>query len=262
MLTEHSIYTRERKEEIIKARWVKDYFKDIWIRFFYTLSRCTYENATRVVTLFQKNTAIKAEIGCPEEKISVVPNGIDVEEFSRIPDERSETVLRIGAMLRVVPIKDVKTMLQSFDYVASKVENCEFLIMGSTEEEPSYYDECKELAKELRLRNVVFTGVVDVRDYLGRIDILVLSSIGEGQPLAVLEGMTNRIPYVMTNVGSCGELLHGSNDGFVGPPDGLCQYGQSDRPPVPTAGASASYGPKRVSACLFSLYKRPLHREV
>lgn len=214
VLTEHGIYTREREEEIIKARWVKDYFKDIWIRFFYTLSRCTYENATRVVTLFQKNAEIEAEIGCPEEKISVVPNGIDVEEFSRIPDERSKTVLRIGAMLRVVPIKDVKTMLQSFAYVASKVENCEFLIMGSTEEEPSYYDECKELAKELRLRNVVFTGAVDVRDYLGRIDILVLSSISEGQPLAVLEGMASRIPCVTTNVGSCGELLHGSNDGF------------------------------------------------
>ena len=36
----------------------------------------------------------------------------------------------------------------------------------------------------------------------------------EGQPLAVLEGMASRRPFVSTDVGSCRELLYGSNDDF------------------------------------------------
>ncbi|TXC74923.1 DUF3492 domain-containing protein, partial [Metabacillus litoralis] len=42
VLTEHGIYTREREEEIIKASWIKGYFKDIWIDYFYNLSNCAY----------------------------------------------------------------------------------------------------------------------------------------------------------------------------------------------------------------------------
>src|SRR5690606_33529735 len=41
LLTEHGIYSREREEEIIKANWVKGYFKDLWIQYFYRLSHCS-----------------------------------------------------------------------------------------------------------------------------------------------------------------------------------------------------------------------------
>lgn len=48
----------------------------------------------------------------------------------------------------------------------------------------------------------------------GKIDIMVLSSISEGQPLALLEGMAGRKPFVTTDVGSCRELLEGNDDGL------------------------------------------------
>ena len=38
LLTEHGIYTREREEEIIRAKWVVPSFKKQWISFFYMLS--------------------------------------------------------------------------------------------------------------------------------------------------------------------------------------------------------------------------------
>lgn len=42
LLTEHGIYTREREEELIRAKWVLPAFKKQWIRFFYVLSDLIY----------------------------------------------------------------------------------------------------------------------------------------------------------------------------------------------------------------------------
>ena len=42
----------------------------------------------------------------------------------------------------------------------------------------------------------------------------MLSSVSEGQPFAILEGMAAKRPYVSTNVGSCRELLEGNDDEF------------------------------------------------
>ena len=48
-------------------------------------------------------------------------------------------------------------------------------------------------------------------------DLLLLSSISEGQPLAMLEGMAAGIPYVATNVGNCRAMLEGEDGDTLGP---------------------------------------------
>ena len=73
------------------------------------------------------------------------------------------------------------------------------------------------LVKELELDNVVFTGRIDVRDYLGRMDMTILTSISEGQPLTILESYAARKPVIATDVGNCRELIYGEND-TVTPP--------------------------------------------
>ena len=52
-----------------------------------------------------------------------------------------------------------------------------------------------------------------MREYLPKLDLLMLTSISEGQPLALLEGMAAGKPFVCTDVGACRELLLGE-DGF------------------------------------------------
>ena len=54
LLTEHGIYTREREEEIIRAKWVEKAFKGQWIKFFYMLSDLIYDRAFRVTSLFTR----------------------------------------------------------------------------------------------------------------------------------------------------------------------------------------------------------------
>lgn len=214
LLTEHGIYTREREEEIIKADWIKGYFKDIWIDYFYSLSQCAYEYANGVTTLFEGSRQIQIELGCPVEKTYTIANGIDVGKFHTQNRKRIEGGVYIGAVVRVVPIKDIKTMIQSFYIVQQEIEDSYFYIIGPYEEDVEYYDECLEMAESLGIRNLVFTGAVNVQEYLSFLDILVLSSISEGQPLVILEGLAMGIPFVATDVGSCAELLIGDFDEF------------------------------------------------
>ncbi|RAP73979.1 GT4 family glycosyltransferase PelF [Paenibacillus montanisoli] len=214
LLTEHGIYSREREEEIIKADWVKGYFKDIWIEYFYTLSACAYQYADQVITLFNRNREIQIELGCEEEKIQIIPNGVGVADFAGLPAKPAGEPLWIGGLVRVVPIKDIKTMILSFQYVKYEVPDAKFFIMGPYEEDLEYYEECLQLIESLQLKDVIFTGSVDIKDYIGKMDVLVLTSISEGQPLAVLEGMAAGKPFVTTDVGSCKELLYGADDEY------------------------------------------------
>ncbi|PLT32605.1 GT4 family glycosyltransferase PelF [Bacillus sp. V5-8f] len=216
LLTEHGIYTREREEEIIKSDWVKGHFKNLWTEYFYKLSHCTYHFSDQVISLFNKNKEIQVEIGCAEEKITIIPNGINPSDFENLAPkvEEDQEFINIGAIVRIVPIKDIVTMLQSFAIVKQEVKNARFFIFGPTEEDPEYYEECVQLVESLGINDVIFTGAVNIKEYVGKMDLLVLSSISEGQPLAVLEGLASKKPFVCTDVGSCSELLYGRNDGI------------------------------------------------
>ena len=209
LLTEHGIYSREREEEIIKADWVKGEFKDLWIRYFYTLSSAIYNGADEVITLFHRNKEIEVELGCAEEKISIIPNGVEIGDYTELEAPPDDGIIRIGAIVRVVAIKDIKTMIHSFALVEKEIPKAELYIMGPVNEEKMYYEECLQLVASLGVNNIIFTGQVSVKEYIGKMDMVVLTSISEGQPLAILEAMANGKPVVATNVGSCKELLLG-----------------------------------------------------
>ena len=216
IITEHGIYSREREAEIIKSDWVKTDFKGIWIRYFYYLARLSYNSAGRLYTLFGHNGQIAADLGCAPEKINIVPNGVHMDRFAHIPALADHGgPIRIGAVVRVVPIKDILTLLRAFAIVKREMKDAELYVMGGLEEDPEYVAVCHRTVRMLGLEDVVFTGSIPVADYLERMDILVLSSISEGQPLAVLEGFSAHRPYVTTDVGCCRELIYGdANDDF------------------------------------------------
>jgi len=217
VLTEHGIYTREREEELIKSDWVQGYFKDIWIKYFKSLSSSIYASADQVVTLFKKNKEIQIELGCNRKKIQVIHNGIDISKFKSIKKVDKERFL-VASIARIVPIKDIKTMIQAFALVNEKIDNVDFLIMGPTDENEEYYQECHDYMTAMDVKNVSFTGRVDIKDYLGKIDVHVLSSISEGQPLTVLETLACKIPNVTTNVGDCEAMIKGiDEDDHYGP---------------------------------------------
>lgn len=218
ILSEHGIYTREREEDIIRSNWVAGEFKEPWIAFFKKLSFTAYQQSSVVTTLFEANRALQIELKCPPEKIAVIPNGVNVRDFDACLNKKEGGPVTLGAVLRVVPIKDVKTMLLAFDIVKRAAPEARLKIMGNCEEDPVYYQECTEFLEELGTRDVEFLGLVNIKEHLPEVDLLLLSSISEGQPLAILEGMAAGIPYVTTNVGDCRALLEGEReDDHFGP---------------------------------------------
>ena len=221
-LTEHGIYAREREEDILKSKWVEKDFKKIWIDYFYFLSKIAYKYSDQIISLFEYNRNLQLLLGAPKEKTKIISNGIDVKRLSNI--EKVDTgKFIVGSLLRIVPIKDVKMMIKSFKIVAEKIENIELYLLGPYEEDLEYYKECQELINDFDLKDkVLFTGRVDIKDYLGKFDIFLISSISEGQPLALLEAMAAKIPVIATDVGDCRGVLTYHKDigagGIIVPP--------------------------------------------
>ena len=215
MISEHGIYTREREEEIIKASWVAGVYKNIWIEQFKKMSLLAYDQADIVTSLYARARQLQLELGCPAEKTRVTPNGIDVERLADLPGktEEDKKMIHIGAVLRVTPIKDVKTMIQAFAFAKKKVDRLKLWIMGPCDEDEQYAKECFDLVEALNVKDVVFTGRVDIRDYLGRMDFTILTSISEGQPLTILESYAAHKPVIATDVGNCRELIYGDKEG-------------------------------------------------
>lgn len=223
LLTEHGIYTREREEEIIRADWVVPSFKDRWIRFFYLLSEEIYRRAFRVTSLFHNARKTQIDMGCDADKCLVIPNGIQFDRFKEIPLKTDDGWVDIGAVVRLAPIKDVKTMIYAFFELHERLPRVRLHIMGGVDDE-EYGAECHALVDTLGVRDLIFTGRVNVVEYMEKLDFAILTSISEGQPLSVLESLAARRPCVTTEVGCCRELLEGAPGddfgvaGFVTPP--------------------------------------------
>jgi len=226
LLTEHGIYTHERKIEISKAKWIHSeedkimratrtlgFFKEAWIKKFETLSKLTYDYADKIVTLFEGNRKMQIEGGADPSKISIIPNGVDVLEEQLTLHREKETTKNIGFIGRVVSIKDVKIFIRAMKILKERMKDIKVFILGSGDEEPEYFNECKTLTQMLQLEdNITFTGNVNVEDYYPMLDAVVLTSISEGQPLTILEAMSYGIPIVASDVGACRELIYGKDE--------------------------------------------------
>ena len=224
MVTEHGIYTKERRIEIAQAAWLYEkevefikattelgFFKDWWMRYFEFMSKLTYAYSDKITTLYEGNRKSQIADGAEARKISIIPNGVDAGAFCKIADGRKRRKRRTLAFVgRIVPIKDVKTLIRACKIIVEQLPDVQILLIGPQEEETEYFQECSILIKTMGLeKHIVFTGHVDMKAYYPTIDVVLLTSISEAQPLVILEAGSCGIPTVATDVGSCRELLEG-----------------------------------------------------
>jgi polysaccharide biosynthesis protein PelF len=222
VLTEHGIYAKERRIELLQATWIKDdgdqadfggigYFRQMWIGFFEALARMSYAAADPIVALFEGNRQRQIKDGATAARTRVVPNGIDLERFSALRSRRPDEIPRVlGLIGRVVPIKDIKTFIRSIRVAVASMPDLEGWIIGPEDEDKSYAEECHHLVASLSLeKHVKFLGFQKVEDILPKIGLNVLTSISEAQPLVVLEAFAAGVPSVSTDVGCVRELIEG-----------------------------------------------------
>lgn len=227
LLNEHGIYTNERRVEIMLADWLQPGpgrtlsvdrqhrdLRDLWTDMFGSFSRACYAAAQRIVTLYEGNTVLQVLDGADPAKLQVIPNGVAVPAAPPVEvrdiDKEPPTVALIG---RVVPIKDVKTFLRACALLREFVPNVRVWILGPTSEDPEYFEECRHLAAHLDLEATVsFKGQVVLSEYWSRLDVVVLTSVSEAQPLVILEAAAMGLPSVATDVGACREMILGRPD--------------------------------------------------
>ena len=224
ILTEHGIYTKERKIDLFQAQWIRDnrgllekdtgevaYFRQMWIRFFEALGRECYQQADPIIALYENNRQRQISDGAPAERTRNIPNGIDLPRFSALYQRRPATPPAVICLIgRVVPIKDIKTFIRAMRSIAYSLPQLQAWIAGPEDEDPAYASECRNLVRSSGLEEQVhFLGFQRIDELLPKLGLIVLSSISEALPLVLLEGWAAGIPCVATDVGSCRQLVEG-----------------------------------------------------
>jgi glycosyltransferase involved in cell wall biosynthesis len=158
--------------------------------------------------------------------IDIIPNGVDIQKFSKSPDENRNSDLK-----RELKIKDEKIVITTSRLVEKNgleylvramagIESAKLLILGSGELE----EKLKKIAQELDLGSKIsFLGDIKnekIPDYLSISDIFVRPSLSEGQGISFLEAMAAGVPVVATPVGGITDfLIDGETGLFCQPKD-------------------------------------------
>jgi glycosyltransferase involved in cell wall biosynthesis len=163
------------------------------------------------------NRRWQAQLGADETRTRTVYNGVDPAWFLAFPDEpEAPTISWIG---RIEPLKDLETLLRSFEIVLREMPEARLRLFGwAPFGQEVYLRWCQELAGELGLGDAVtFEGrVQDSRTAFAAGQVAVLSSISEGFPYTLIEAMACGRPCVATDVGGVTEAL--GSTGLVVPP--------------------------------------------
>lgn len=159
--------------------------------------------------------------GCPPPKIVVIPNGVDVERFRPIPRDcalrerlglpAEAPVAAIVAALR--PEKNHELFLRAAALIRQSRANAHFLIIGDGAKRP----ELEALRDDLGLAEAVhFLGTRgDIPELLSLVDVLMLTSHMEANPVSILEALACGKPVVATRVGSIAESVHDGQSGYL-----------------------------------------------
>ncbi len=227
ILTEHGIYTKERKIDLISSSLTlykkldlfrdtsaTNYIQSMWVRFFEGIGKMSYSRANPILSLYGVAKETQIAYGADEKRCRVIPNGVDVKKLSQTIHERPKEVPQVITLIgRVVSIKDIKTFIQAIRITANAIPNIQAWVVGPTDEEREYAKECFELIEILDIKeNIKFLGFQDISKILPKSGILTLTSISEGMPLVILEGFAAGVPCVSTDVGSCSELIYGGEN--------------------------------------------------
>lgn len=163
--------------------------------------------------------------GFPEDKMVVIPNGIDTDRFC--PDLQARETIRsewgiankenlIGLVARLDPMKDHHNFLNAASLLKKKRKDVKFVCVGYGEKHT--LQDLQNLSNKLGLTDhLIWTGLrEDMTAVYNALDILCSSSYGEGFSNVIGEAMACGIPCVVTDVGDSAWIV--GNAGIVVPP--------------------------------------------
>jgi glycosyltransferase involved in cell wall biosynthesis len=167
----------------------------------------------------------------PPEKITLVPNAIDLRRFSPGKLTRRECRAALGLLSdgpviagvgRLNPQKNFSLFLDIAAALAPKFPDVCFLLAGEGPEESMLRDKAKALGLDDR---VVFSGyVADTRSVYVAADLLLMPSRFEGLPMTLLEAMAMGLPVVASNLDGIAEVVADGREGFLVEPGDTASF--------------------------------------
>lgn len=165
------------------------------------------------------------DYGIPEEKITVIPAGIDINCFN--PNNNGKLwrkKLNIDDDMKVVlcmavlsPLKGIHYLIEAFRKISDQYKDATIIIAGSGNKREER--RLRKLVASLDIEDrVIFTGWVNSDDvpYLhAAADIFVHPSLLEGTPLVILEAMATGKPVIATEIAGVPDMITDGVDGFL-----------------------------------------------
>ncbi|TES83523.1 MAG: glycosyltransferase family 1 protein [Hadesarchaea archaeon] len=156
------------------------------------------------------------DLGIREDKITVIPNGVDLKLFDSTRVEKvPNQILYVG---RLVDFKHVDWLIQAFSEVLKEVPSAKLKIVGGGPERGNL----EVLVKKLGLQaHVTFTGLTPTYDavtrYYNESEVFVLPSTVEGEAIVLKEAMAARLPLIAMNIPGSGvlSLMRDGKNGFL-----------------------------------------------
>lgn len=150
-----------------------------------------------------------------QQRIDMIPNGIDTAEFRPDIAREVDGIFRILCVSRITPRKGIRYLIEGFDLLRKKNQSkMELWIIGEGDELP----ELRKLAQDLGLhQSVKFFGRVaheKLASFYGLADVFVLPSLNEGMSNTMLEALASGLPIVATVTGGTEELVADGENGW------------------------------------------------
>jgi glycosyltransferase involved in cell wall biosynthesis len=152
--------------------------------------------------------------GLPPERVEVIYNGVDLNPFQpdaarRLKNRQELDVASkafvITQVARLDALKDHLTAVRTMAELVKSVPHARLLIVGDGPERESIEAEIEKLGLREHIR--VLGLRKDVPRILSASDAMLLTSVSEGIPLTLIEGMGAGLPIVTTDVGGIREVV-------------------------------------------------------
>jgi len=160
-----------------------------------------------VTTLAIKQTVIE-HYHIPTEKISVIPNFVDVDLFKPSNREKHNNAQVICYIGRLDEIKNISALLD-----AVKDLDIELYMIG----DGPLRDQLFEKAEKEKIKAKFFGNLpnAELPQYLTGSNLFILPSLIEGHPKALIEAMACGLPVIGSNVPGIRELIEHRQNGYL-----------------------------------------------
>ncbi len=153
-------------------------------------------------------------IGLPVDKVSYIPNGVDVDYFKPARCKKPY-ILFVG---RLTKRKGVDLLVKAFTKIATEYKDLKLVIVGDGEEKKMLQTLIEKLGVRSRVRILGNVSRHTLKKLYAEASIFVLPSRGEGLPLSLLEAMASECAVVATRVsGAIDVIKHGYTGLLISP---------------------------------------------